>query len=261
MSCCGSSNQCVDEFGCPESGSGVCPDFTIKRFDTLPSFEIIIKNCGEPVDLTDSIVEVSMWANAKLKSAITTDDVYFGLADNIGFQQSLVGDIMVIGDRVRAPEQMLITGFDEQNSLIRVQRGYNGSNVFSYKKGAKLKIFRFINSIGSTESVYKDLLQLDGTTEEDVLTESRLIYDWSAQDTCVPGCFYVEFKLLKMTTVPGFAMSLTSPSIVPSFTSISAAEMGCVLGSGVESVRRFPIDKEGYLVKVINTPNSEIISP
>jgi hypothetical protein len=42
--------------------------------------------------------------------------------------------------------------------------------------------------------------------------------------------------------------------IVPSFiTSVS----GCDLGSGVEWVRRFPLDAEGFLIKIVDSPTAE----
>lgn len=256
MACNYSKKICVDQFGCSE---GVCPDFRIKRFDTRPSLKINIRDCDGPIDLTNSVVEVSMWAKAKFKSKVAESDTYFAFADNIGFQQSLVGDIIVIADQVRLPEQMLVTGFDESNKLIQVQRSYNGTTARDYKKGTSLKIFRFINAVGLTEMTLQDVEQVDGSTEEDVLMQSKLAYEWDAQDTCLPGCYYLEFKLLKMSEVEGsgMSMSMTSPSVIPSFVSVDADDAGCALGVGVEWSRRFPVDKEGYLIHIMDSPNSE----
>lgn len=256
---CGSQSGCVDQFGCP---SDTCPDFRIKRHDTRPAFEFVVKDCNTPLSLTDTVLEVSMWATAKFKNAVAITDTYFALADNIGFQQSLVGDIIVVSEQVRVPEQMLVTGFDETNKFIRVQRGYNGTAAESYKKGAKIKMFRFLNSVGSTEMTLTDVLQVDGTTNEDVLTQSKLIYDWAAQDTCLPGCYYLEMKLLKMVSddsIP-LSLSLVSSDITPSFTTPSASNLGCELGEGVEWARRFPISKEGFLIQIVDSPTSEILS-
>ena len=105
------NSTCPDEFGCPP---GVCPDFVIRRHDTKPDFKISLEDCDGPLDIQGLIAEMSMWANARLKKAITTDDLYFGLADNIGFQQVMVGDIIIMG-RVKAPEYMLVEAFDEEN--------------------------------------------------------------------------------------------------------------------------------------------------
>ena len=102
--CCAQQTVCPDEFGCP---IGRCFDFEIKRFDTQPSYFVSVSDCNGPLDLTGTIAEVSMWAIAKLKKSITTSDTYFGLADNIGFQQININDIIVM-DRVRNPEQMLV---------------------------------------------------------------------------------------------------------------------------------------------------------
>lgn len=258
------NSSCLDAFGCPDPSSGICPDFRIKRHDTKPDFEIIVTDCGEPLNLEDTVVEVSMWANAKLKAAIDSDDTYFGLADNIGFQQALVGDIIIIADQIRAPEQMLVTGFDESNKLIRVERGYHGTAIRSYKKGTKIKIFRFIGSVGETEMTTADILQVDGTTEEDVLTQSKLIYVWNSQDTCVPGCFYLEFKLLKMASNSSLSaassLMYAAADLVPSFTTPSASDLGCSLGDGVEWVRRFPVEKAGYLIQIVDSPTSESLT-
>lgn len=263
ISCSTNSSSCSSKFGCPDFSSGICPDFRIKRHDTRPAFELTIKDCNLPINLDDTVVEATMWANAKFKSAVAKTDTYFALADNIGFEQSIVGDIIVVTNQVRAPEQMLVTGFDEDNKLIRVQRSYNGSEARAYKRGSKIKIFRFINSVGSTEMTLTDILQVDGTTTEDVLTKSKLIYEWDAQDTCVPGCYYLELKLLKMSSSGGASLLSSSyflaASVVPSFVTPSAATLGCELGDGVEWVRRFPVDKEGFLIEVIDSPTSEIL--
>ncbi len=263
ISSCGSQNlQVTDKFGCPPTSSGICPDFRIKRHDTQPPFEVVVKDCNEPIDLADTVVEASMWANAKFKSDVDEDDTFFALADNIGFCQALVGDIIIVSEQVRSQEQMLVTGFDETNKFIRVQRGYNGTPVAAYKKGSKIKIFRVLSAVGASEMVLQDILQVDGTTEEDVLTESKLIYEWAAQDTCLPGCYFLELKLLKMiATTAGMlpSMNLVAPSIIPSFTSPSAGDLGCELGEGVEWVRRFPVEKQGFLIKIIDSPTSEAL--
>jgi hypothetical protein len=138
-----------------------------------------------------------MWARARLKKAIISTDTYFQLADNIGFDQVMVGDIIIM-DRTRSPEHMLVTGFDENQHFIQVQRGYNGTTPGEWKKGAKMRIFRILNAPAITESRYEDREEVDGTTTQDILTESYLVYEWKPEDTCLPGCYWLEFKLLKM---------------------------------------------------------------
>jgi hypothetical protein len=243
---------CPDEFNC----DGSCPDFQIKQHDTKPPFKVAISDCNGPIDLTGLVLEASMWANAKLKSAITSTDTYFALADGIGFQQALVGDIIVVS-RVRNPEQMLITGFDENLKLVQVLRGYNGTPVGDYKKGTCLKIFRVLNSVAQTELTYEDQLQVDGTVSTNVLTKSQLVYEWLSNDTCVPGCFNFEFKLLKMTTSMSMVNSLSIST--PSFTSFTPSEYGCFIGEGVEWVRRFPTDGS-FVIKVQQSPTSESLT-
>lgn len=248
---CSSGNNCVDAFGCKGP-----VDFWIKRHDTKPVFKVRVTECdGTPMDLTGLILEASMWLKAKLKKTLETTDEYFALADNIGFEQCKVGDIIVM-DRVRAPEQMLITGFDENLKLIQVQRGYNGSPISTFKKGTSLRIFRILNAIAVTEMEKQDIPQVDGTTKTDVLTESRLVYEWLAPDTCLPGCFYFEFKLLKMSDDSMMTPLMLTPS-TPSFVSYTSEEMGCEAGSGVEWVRRFPTDSEGYVIRIFDSPTSE----
>ncbi len=190
---CTSLNN-VDSFGCPLDR---CPDFVIKRHDTRPVFKVNINDCDGPLDLTGLVLEVNMWAIAKLKTDITTTDTYFRLSNDIGFNQVMVGDIIIM-DRIRLPEHMLVIGFDENNKLIKVQRGYNGTQVANWKKGSFMRIFRVLNSPGETEMIFEDQLQPDGTVLKDQLVESFLIYEWQPEDTCLPGCFWLEFKLMKM---------------------------------------------------------------
>jgi hypothetical protein len=233
---------CPDKLGCLTGSK--CPDFEISRHDTKPSLSVKVEDCDGPIDLTDVVVEVSMWAKAKLKKAITPDDTYFALADGIGFDQSLVGDIILM-DRVRGPEQMLIIGHDENNHLIQVQRGYNGSSIGNYPRGSGLKIFRVLNSFGETQMVEEEIEQIDGTTTTE-LTESRAIYNWQPNDTCVPGCYYVEFKLVKMVT-----SSFWLSAFPISFTSVTPSLAGCELGAGVEWIRRLG----EIFVKINDAPN------
>ena len=267
MCCPGQNPTCPDVFGCPP---GVCPDLQIRRHDTLPPFRVSVSDCNGPLDLTDTIAEVSMWSKGKMKKCVTNTDTYFGFADNVGFFQVNVGDIIVV-DRVRNPEQMVVQGFDEDLKLIEVQRGYNGTRPGTYKKGQAFKVFRILNAIAATETVLQDFPQLDGTVQTNVVTDSQLIYSWLAADTCLPGCYWLEFKLLKMTTpssmmfwdsvplkscVSSISTITIVPSVVPSFVQ---AVTGCDMGVGVEWVRRFPVVGEGFLIQIIDSPTSEVV--
>lgn len=335
-----SANTCATKDGCPP---GVCPDFIIRRHDTKPPIKVWVQDCDGPMDLRGLVVEVNMWAIAKLKAAIDEEDEYFRLADDIGFEQIMVGDIIVM-DRVRMPEHMLVVAFDEHNRLVKVQRAYHGTTAASWSKGTKMRIFRIMNGSGAAEMVFDDETSVDGTTTTDVLQEAYLTYDWQIEDTCLPGCYYLEFKVIKMidtvwylpggywtgevfthtddlfytgteytessvrlsydqvedkyflpstvwtgevhlhtddeyytgsehndgsvalnrTGVPSDTdtaynedgqVSVHEVSYTPSFTDadLTASDFGCVLGEGVEWVRRFPISGEGFLIKIENS--------
>jgi len=341
---CQSQSVCTSKDGCP---SGICPDFTIRRHDTKPAFKVSVEDCDGPLDLQGLVIEVSMWALAKFKAKVEIDDDYFRLSDDIGFEQAMAGDIIVV-DRVRNPEHMLVTGFDETNNLIRVQRAYHGTTASEWKKGTTIRIFRIMGAPAENEISFQDIQEVDGTTTRDVLQSAYLVYEWGAEDVCLPGCYWLEFKVLKMIDVvwylpggywtgdvftndDGFfytGLSLTDSSIrlsynqiedkyflpstswansihlhsddnwytgsvhdegsvilsrtgitsddntpynedgvvalgmsiIPSFTDISLtpADYGCVLGEGVEWVRRFPIEGEGFLIKIVNSSTTEI---
>lgn len=256
---CESQDCCPTKDGCPK---GVCPDFVIKRHDTKPPIKIAVDTCEGALDISDEnlAVEASLWAKAKLKKGITNSDTYFGLADNIGFEQAMVGDIIVM-KRARRPEHMLVTAFDEENKLIQVQRGYNGTPATSWKKGTSLRIFRMMNSPGEIEIVADDILQVDGSTAEDEIVDSFLVYEWKPNDTCLPGCYWLEFKLLMLTPSSEVSMLLSNQvSVTPSFTpsTLSAGDFGCRLSEGVEWMRRFPSDSEGFLVKITDSPTAEL---
>jgi hypothetical protein len=265
--CTTTSIVCSNKLGCTP---GVCADFILKRHDTKPPFKVSVEDCDGPLDLTDGtstqvdpnlVLEVNMWATGKLKAAIDNFDTYFALADNIGFEQVMVGDIIVM-DRVRLPEHMLVTAFDETNYLIQVQRGYNGTQATAWKKGTSLRIFRAMNKPASIELVFDDIIQTDGLTLEDQLSETFLVVEWDANMACLPGCYWVEFKLLRMTEAVMSILAVTAgTSITPSFTpsTFSATNFGCTLGEGVEYVRRFPSDKEGFLIQIVDSPTMELV--
>lgn len=355
---CGGGNECPDQYGCPPDR---CPDFTIRRHDTRPPFKVAVEDCDGPMDIQGLVIEVNMWALAKLKKSITVEDTYFALADNIGFNQVMVGDIIVM-DRVRLPEYMLVTGFDEENNLLQVERGYRGTTPSKWKKGTPMRIFRIMNAPAQTELHFDDITYPDGTKELDKLVAALLVYEWSAPDTCLPGCYWLEFKIIKMqdivlylpgghwtgpvtqndngffytgseitnssvklsydavkdryllpsdawvddfhqhsgtyytgqvhndgsvylnhtdvpsdadvpyknvdleeenVTVESLATSI-SPSFVPSFTPSEATNnatvasyFGCILGDGVEWMRRMPLSGEGFLIKITDSPTRE----
>lgn len=193
---CG-AKSCPDEYGCPPDR---CPDFIIRRYDTKPPFKVRLEDCDGPLDIAGLVVEVNMWASAKLKKTIAEDCEILEFADNIGFNQVMVGDIIVV-DRPRSPEYMLVVAFDECNNLIRVSRGYRNTTAYKWKKGTAIRIFRVMNSPAQTEIVYDDVETPDGTITEDVVTDAFVVYEWSSEDVCMPGCYWLEFKLLKMKAI------------------------------------------------------------
>ena len=445
------SSSCNNKTGCP--ATSYCPDFQIKRFDTKPSFKVSLVDCKGPLNLHGLIAEANMWAEAKLKSAltagtqaagtvtiveeaklvatthyitITTTDgtvitatvtanggtttttntnsptwaivdaseastavnlatclnanskliatasngvvtitqlasgtagnttialtdpdaagmskadftggvdpsLSLSLADNIGFEQVMVGDVIIM-ERARRPEHMLVKAFDETNSLISVQRSYNDTEAFAWKKGSKLKIFRVLNSSADVELVFEDVIQVDGTSES-TLVEADVLYDWKANDTCLSGCYLFEFKLIKMQEILYFLQggswagethqvsgvyytgtSATDSSVPLSYdpetgtfllpstqwtgntnvvdtdyktgtsendgsvalnttgvesdnsvvygqaftdSSFSSTDFGCGLSDGVEWVRSYPKNKEGFFVEITSSPISE----
>lgn len=219
MSCNDNKNRCPDQYGCV---CGSCPDFIIRRHDTKPDYRVSMEDCDGPMDLTDLVLEATMWANAKLKINISDSDDHISLADNIGFNQIMVGDVLIL-DRARSPEKLLVTSFDEESKLVYVDRAYDGTTAQSWTRGSPIRIIKFMNSPAKTEMVYEDVLGLDGTTTEDVLQESYFVYEWSPEDTALPGCYYLEFKLIKVD----------------------------------DWIRRFPVDKEGFSIKITDTFTSE----
>lgn len=241
-------NNCVDEYGC---SSAVCPDFIIRRNDTKPDFKIKVEDCEGPLDVTGLILEASMWARGKIKTAITDADTSFGLADNIGFNQIMIGDVIIV-DRPRLPEKMLVTAFDEENRLVQVTRGHDGTTAQAWKKGTPIRIMKFTGAAAQTEMVYQDVLELDGTTTEDVLIETYFIYPWNPGDTCLAGCYYLEFKLIK-ETVAGIMekQDFVGDGLTPE-------DYGCGLADGIDWVRKFPLSSEGFLIRITESPSVEI---
>ena len=139
---------------------------------------------------------------------------------------------------------------------------------------------------------FADMERAEGGFDKDVLAQSKLIYNWQPTDTCLPGCYHLEFKLLKMLSTSQTQNPNWSPSdtelhrdgewprdddyglhnfsyapnlsgIVPSFMSTTVSNisggLGCSAISGVEWVRRFPADKDGYLIHIVDTPTSEVL--
>ena len=241
INCRITSSGCTDLLGCD---SGICADFALKRHDTKPDFKLNLSDCDGPVDLTGLIAEGSMWANAKLKSSITTEDTIISFADGVGFNQVMINDVLIL-DRIRMPEKLLVVDFDEIGKTITVQRGHDSTNVQIWNKGTKIKIIKFTNITSSTEMIYQDVEQMDGS-KVNTLMESFIIYEWGQYDTCLPGCYWLEFKLMKPSDV-----------ITPITSSDQVESYGCGLPDGIEWIRRFPSTSEGFKIQIFDTPTGE----
>jgi hypothetical protein len=223
-----------------------CPDFTIKRHDTKPVFKVDVTDCDAPIDLTGLVIEASMWLNTKIKSAMTTLTSAIQFADNIGFEQINENTIIQIGDN-RKFERMLVDYIDEENKTVYVFRGQLGTNIYTWKKGSCVKLLRFLNNTAEAELEYQDVTNLDGTVEENVLVRSTLIYQWLPEDTCFWGKYYLEFKV----------MEVDGSTVDPGEVASGMPNYHCNLGAGVVWTRRFPSNKEGFLIEVFNSPSAE----
>lgn len=189
-------NNCGSSDNCP---ANVIPDFSIKRFDTNPSLRVQLSDCDGVMDVSDPnlVVEINMWTKSKLKKNIISTDTTITFADNVAFNQILIGDIIYI-DHPRNPEYMQISSIDEDLKIISVLRSVNSTISSSWKKGTILYIYRIISGIGSIETVHQDLISITGSVEKNQLVESNLVYDWSKNDTLTSGCYWLEFKLMKI---------------------------------------------------------------
>jgi hypothetical protein len=221
-----------------------CADFTIKRHDTRPVFKVDVTDCEQPINLTNLVVEASMWVNAKLKSNITTLTSTIQFADNIGFEQINMDTIIQVGNG-RAFERMLVESIDEENKTVNVFRGQMNTEIYSWKKGTGIRLLRFLNNSAIGEMEFQDIEQLDGTTLENQLIRSTLIYEWMPDDTCLSGKYFLEFKLLEICA--------TAPAPIAS----NVPNYHCYLGDNVCWARRFPNDREGFLIEVLDSPTAE----
>lgn len=217
---CGSSGGCGDSGGCPQT-----PDFCMKRHDTRPSFRVSINDCGGAIDLTDQnlVLEASMWFDAKLKSSVEDDATVISFADNLGFEKVLVGDYIFV-DRARSVEKMIVSSIDEVAKTVAVQRAQGGTTAQPISKGTPLRIFRFVDSPAEIESVFEDVMRVDGDSVEE-LSDTVLVFNWSGNQTSLSGCYKMEFKLMML-----------SPS---------TAE--------IEWVKRFPANSEGFFINIIDS--------
>jgi hypothetical protein len=212
--------------GCSQSTCDSLPDFCIKRGDSRPSFKVLIQDCEGVVDLTDEnlVLEASMWFKTKLKSSIEVSDDHISFADNIGFDQVSVGDVIVM-DRVRSPERMLVVSIDESNKTVEVERGYDSTVVSGWPKGNVLRSFRFMDQQASIESAFEEVASVDGNSAEE-LVETFMVFEWTPSHTSLPGCYFFEFKLTMMDA------------------------------SSVSWVKKTPLDKEGFVINIVDSPNN-----
>lgn len=218
---CGSTTgSCGNDGTCAET-----PDICIKRHDTRPSFRVAVSDCDGAIDLTDEnlALEASMWFESKLKSQINDSANVIFFADNIGFNQVLVGDVIVM-DRARNPEKMLVTGIDEVAKSVVVERAHGDTTASPWPKGNSLKVFRFTDAPAEIESVFSDVAQIDGVVSNE-LVDTFLVFNWSGNQTALSGCYRMEFKL-----------AMISPST-----------------GELEWTKRFPLNSHGFVINVVDS--------
>lgn len=245
IGCNSESSNCLDGLNCPDNFQS---DFCIKRNDTKPSFKVSIEDCEGPLEEEENIiVEINMWSKGKFKKNLDLETNYFFLADNIGFDQIMVDDIIVT-NQIRSSEQMKVVGFDEINKAVFVERGYNNTIPREHPKGTEIKIFRAKNIEADIEYIYEDVLQSDSEIKKQ-LVDTLLVCNWTPNMTCLPGCYWLEFKMLKMNL--SFLENEATPSMTPT------GEYGCNYSSNIEWIRRFPSKSEGFLIRIIDTPTIE----
>lgn len=212
--------------GCANSDCESAPDFCIKRGDTRPVFKVSVEDCDGVVDLTDEnlVLEASMWFKARLKSSMTSSSSEVSFADNLGFNQVSVGDVITT-DRTRNPEKMLVLSIDEGSKTIVVQRGYESTSPDDWSKGTGLRIFRFADQPAEIQSVFEERENLDGTIVEE-LSDTFMAFSWDVAHTSMPGCYWLEFKLTMMD------------------------------GASISWVKRTPSSKEGFVIRIVDSPSS-----
>lgn len=216
--------------GCSQSGSPCrgsdCaspPDFCIKRGDSKPPFRVAVEDCDGVVDLTDEnlILEANMWFDAKLKSSIDALSTSIMFADNVGFDQVQVGDMILTG-RIRNPEKMLVVSIDESSKTVQVERARDLTVADSWPKGTILKIFRFTDHPAEIQSVFEEVENLEGSVSEE-LSDTFMVFNWAPEHTAMPGCYWLEFKLIMMD------------------------------GSSILWTKKTPLSKEGFVVRIANS--------
>lgn len=187
-----------------------------------------MSDCDGPVDLTEEgiVLEASMWFDAKLKAAVdeSSDEIRF--ADDMGFDSVMVGDV-VVTSRVRSPERMLVTSIDEAAHTMRVVRGHADTPAQPWGKGTGLRVFRFVDQPAGVESVIDTVESVDGTSSEQ-LADTLLTFNWTGEQTSMPGCYWFEFKIMKMSGDPPAA----------------------------DWVKRVPLAADGFMINIVDSPTS-----
>lgn len=212
--------------GCSGSDCASAPDFCIKRGDSKPSFKVSVEDCDGVVDLTDNnlVLEANMWFDAKLKVSLDPSSPHLSFADNSGFDQVMVGDVILTG-RLRNPEKMLVVSIDESSKSIQVERGHQSTAADNWPKGTPLRIFRFFDQPAEIQSFFEEVEGLDGSVSEQ-LSDTFMVFNWSPSHTSLPGCYWLEFKLIMME------------------------------GTSILWTKKTPLSKDGFLIRIVDSPSN-----
>lgn len=185
-----------------------------------------MSDCEGPMDFSVGVaVEASMWFDAKLKSPISASDTSLRFADDIGFDSIAVGDVISTSGS-RSPELMLVSSVDESSKSVVVSRGHSATSPRGWPKGESLSVFRFLDQPAQIESAYEDVESLDGEVAEE-LVDTILVFEWLAAHTSVPGCYWVEFKIMGLDEV-----------------------------GDIKWTKRVPLSAKGFMVRVVDSPTS-----
>jgi hypothetical protein len=212
--------------GCYGKGCDSPPDFCIKRGDSKPTFRVLVEDCDGAVDLTDEnlVLEASMWFRTKLKHVLNASSSELSFADNVGFDQIAVGDV-ILTDRPRNPEKMLVLSINESAKTLGVERAYDSTTAETWAKGTSLRVFRFQDEPAEIQSFFEDIEGLDGNSSEE-LTDTFMVFNWNSSHTSLPGCYWLEFKLIMME------------------------------GSSIAWTKKTPLSREGFLINIADSPSA-----
>jgi hypothetical protein len=194
------SKQTYCETMCPCNPGGSGPFFELRRNDTCPAMEIVVKGKnGEPVDLTGWTAEATMFLIRSVYVDVEDDADTIQLESVAGIR---AGDVLRVESEEDEREKLLVTDVDRDGDVLTVTRGHDSTTAAAIPADTAvydvlvddIPVEIELETLDEQQASYYQV-SVGDVEEDETIVSSKLVVRWRASDTSRPGDFLVQVEM------------------------------------------------------------------